>query len=262
MNFFIFMGDVSISLKRCRFISSPSISHKTTNLINLPQIPQITIENWLNFLSLPRFSFNFLFKICHHGCTSSSPPYQSTPNQTNILFFPLSSNLQSEAILIWVLLSIPVSQMGRRSNDPEASRFTTLALLLLGFISCALVYTILSLVLNPNVNFTNSGSKSFALIEESSEDNNGGCCSGIDNLELWGAAVKWGSEFKFNSSRECCEACKAMCHGNDGPCLCDTWVFCGNKETCGSKFGEVRLHSISCLVEFYWLQLNFLFLFW
>lgn len=96
-------------------------------------------------------------------------------------------------------------------------------------------------MLNPNVNFTNSGSKSFALIEESSEDNNGGCCSGIDNLELWGAAVKWGSEFKFNSSRECCEACKAMCHGNDGPCLCDTWVFCGNKETCGSKFGECWL---------------------
>ncbi|KAJ9173301.1 hypothetical protein P3X46_016452 [Hevea brasiliensis] len=131
--------------------------------------------------------------------------------------------------------------MGRRLNDPEASRFTSLTLLLLGFISCALVYTILSLVLNPSANFTNSGSKSLALIEESSKGNDGGCCRGIDNLELWGAAVKWGSEFKFNSSTACCEACKAMCHGNDGPCLCDTWVFCGNKETCGSKFGECWL---------------------
>ncbi|KAF2299189.1 hypothetical protein GH714_030931 [Hevea brasiliensis] len=131
--------------------------------------------------------------------------------------------------------------MGRRLNDPEASRFTSLTLLLLGFISCALFYTILSLVLNASANFTNSGSESLDLIEESSEGNDGGCCRGIDNLELWGAAVKWGSEFKFNSSRACCEACKAMCHGNDGPCLCDTWVFCGNKETCGSKFGECWL---------------------
>ncbi|KAG2315261.1 hypothetical protein Bca52824_018383 [Brassica carinata] len=32
-----------------------------------------------------------------------------------------------------------------------------------------------------------------------------------------------------------------MCSGNDGPCLCDTWVFCGNKEACGSKFGECWL---------------------
>lgn len=67
----------------------------------------------------------------------------------------------------------------------------------------------------------------------------GECCQGIENLELWGAAVKWGSEFKFNTSKECCEACKAMCTGNDGPCLCDTWVFCGNKDACGSRFGEV-----------------------
>lgn len=68
---------------------------------------------------------------------------------------------------------------------------------------------------------------------------NGECCKGIENLELWGSAVKWGSEFKFNSSEDCCKACKAMCTGNDGPCLCDSWVFCGNRETCGSKFGEV-----------------------
>ena len=72
-------------------------------------------------------------------------------------------------------------------------------------------------------------------------DDDGGCCRGIENLELWGPAVKWGSEFKFDSSKECCQACKNMCNGNDGPCLCDTWVFCGNKKTCGSKFGEVRL---------------------
>lgn len=66
-----------------------------------------------------------------------------------------------------------------------------------------------------------------------------GCCRGMKSVELWGAAVKWGSEFKFNSSEECCKACKGMCSGSDGPCLCDSWVFCGDRESCGSKFGEV-----------------------
>ncbi|KAJ8768398.1 hypothetical protein K2173_021551 [Erythroxylum novogranatense] len=80
---------------------------------------------------------------------------------------------------------------------------------------------------------------SSALTERRSEGD--GCCRGIEGLELWGAAVKWGSDFKFNSSKECCEACKAMCTGSDGPCLCDTWVFCGNREACGAKFGECWL---------------------
>jgi len=53
--------------------------------------------------------------------------------------------------------------------------------------------------------------------------------------------VKWGSEFKFNSSEQCCKACKTMCSGSDGPCLCDSWVFCGNREACGQKFGECWL---------------------
>ncbi|KDP39978.1 hypothetical protein JCGZ_03509 [Jatropha curcas] len=96
--------------------------------------------------------------------------------------------------------------MVRRQNDPESSRLTYLILLLMGFISCALAYTVLSLVLNPNVGFTNSGSQSLAFIKESSEGNDGDCCRGIENLELWGPAVKWGSEFKFNSSKECCQA--------------------------------------------------------
>ncbi|PRQ38135.1 hypothetical protein RchiOBHm_Chr4g0410431 [Rosa chinensis] len=43
--------------------------------------------------------------------------------------------------------------------------------------------------------------------------------------------------FKFKSSEECSEACKAMCTGTDWPCLCDSWVYCGNREACRSKFG-------------------------
>lgn len=60
-------------------------------------------------------------------------------------------------------------------------------------------------------------------------------------MELWGSAVKWGTDHKFNSSRDCCMACKAMCQVADGPCLCDSWVFCGDRERCGEKFGECWL---------------------
>ncbi|CAA6657170.1 unnamed protein product [Spirodela intermedia] len=64
---------------------------------------------------------------------------------------------------------------------------------------------------------------------------------GVENRELWGSSVKWGIDFKFNTSRECCKACKAMCHAGDGPCLCDSWVFCGDKDKCKEKFGQCWL---------------------
>ena len=34
---------------------------------------------------------------------------------------------------------------------------------------------------------------------------------------------------------------KEMCNGNDGSFLCDTWVFCGNREACGPKIIEVSV---------------------
>lgn len=129
--------------------------------------------------------------------------------------------------------------MGRKQNEAGTTRFAALVPFLLGLISLAIVYTFLSTILatrgGPSSNLDGAGSVS--LLSRDGED--GGCCRGVENLELWGAAVKWGSDHKFNSSEECCRACKAMCSGDDGPCLCDTWVFCGNRETCGLKFGEV-----------------------
>ncbi|XP_074588498.1 uncharacterized protein LOC141844351 [Curcuma longa] len=65
-------------------------------------------------------------------------------------------------------------------------------------------------------------------------------CRGQEHLELWGLVVKWGADFKLNSSAECCRACKAMC-GSGGPCRCNSWVFCGDRERCGEKFGECWL---------------------
>ncbi|PWA35945.1 Cyclophilin-like peptidyl-prolyl cis-trans isomerase domain-containing protein [Artemisia annua] len=125
--------------------------------------------------------------------------------------------------------------MGRRQIDSEPTRWVPLGLLLMGLFSCFLVYMFMSVVLRPSekIQFLSvSEDESVELV-----DNNGGCCRGMDHFELWGAAVKWGSDFKFNSSVECCDACKAMCNGKDGPCLCDSWVFCGNPDACGSKYG-------------------------
>ncbi|KVH95229.1 Cyclophilin-like peptidyl-prolyl cis-trans isomerase domain-containing protein, partial [Cynara cardunculus var. scolymus] len=133
--------------------------------------------------------------------------------------------------------------MGRRQIDSEPTRWVSLTLLLMGLFSCSLVYMFMTAVLRPNEN------SNFSSISEAEslklEENEGGCCRGIDNFELWGAAVKWGSDFKFNSSIECCEACKTMCNGNDGPCLCDSWVFCGNPDACGSKLGEKQKDPLS-----------------
>ncbi|XP_059442562.1 uncharacterized protein LOC132174859 [Corylus avellana] len=133
--------------------------------------------------------------------------------------------------------------MGRKQNDSEPAHYTSLILLSVVLISCAVVYTFLSVVLRPGRTSSVSEFESLGLGQEGGgvEGESVGCCRGIENLELWGNAVKWGSEFKFNSSEQCCKACKAMCSGSDGPCLCDSWVFCGNREACGQKFGECWL---------------------
>lgn len=128
--------------------------------------------------------------------------------------------------------------MGRRQTDSELGRCALLALLFLGATSCCVVYTLLSAGLRrtPISSVLDSIESGDVLGREEAQ-----CCRGIEHLELWGDAVKWGADFKVNSSEECCRACKAMCSGVDGPCLCDSWVFCGNREACGAKFGECWL---------------------
>ncbi|KAL6545359.1 hypothetical protein OROGR_009233 [Orobanche gracilis] len=140
--------------------------------------------------------------------------------------------------------------MGRKGSELEpTTRWGSLILLLMGLISFSVVYIFMSYVLRPPSLLADSGigSLSGGISEinignpEFESGGDGQCCKGIDNLELWGAAVKWGTDFKFNSSEQCCNACKAMCMGNEGPCLCDSWVFCANNEACGEKFGECWL---------------------
>lgn len=130
--------------------------------------------------------------------------------------------------------------MGRRHNDSDFGRFALIVLFLTGTISCFAVYVFLTVVFRP------SSTESLASVDDD-DDIVGGvveeqCCRGIEHLELWGDAVKWGSEFKANSSEECCMECKRMCDGEGGPCLCNSWVYCGDREACGPRFGEVLLH--------------------
>ncbi|KNA12330.1 hypothetical protein SOVF_127000 [Spinacia oleracea] len=133
--------------------------------------------------------------------------------------------------------------MGRRPIDSNMGRWTSMSLLMLGFLACTFAYLVISIVLKPRNSITDYDGLAMDEGDGVSleRENRGGCCRGIPNLELWGTAVKWGTKHKFDSEEECCKSCKAMCSGKDGPCLCDTWVFCGDRSACGPQFGECWL---------------------
>ena len=148
--------------------------------------------------------------------------------------------------------------MGRKQIDSESIRYASLILLLMSITLCTLVCAFFSMVLRPEANSLISKLDASTLVGEDGSSGtkvwSGRCCRGIENLELWGPIVKWGSDFKFNSSKECCMACKEMCNGKDGLFLCDTWVFCGNKEACGPKFDEVSviLNLVADFLLWFW----------
>ncbi|OMO96492.1 hypothetical protein CCACVL1_04929 [Corchorus capsularis] len=131
--------------------------------------------------------------------------------------------------------------MGRRQADSEFGGFAFLVLFLIAIVSCWMAYLSFSVAFKRNSDTISVSSSERLRSDEEEKEDGSGCCRGIEHLELWGDAVKWGSEFKVNSSEECCKACKEMCNGDDGPYLCDSWVFCGNREACGSRFGECWL---------------------
>ncbi|XP_009375371.2 uncharacterized protein LOC103964197 isoform X2 [Pyrus x bretschneideri] len=131
--------------------------------------------------------------------------------------------------------------MGRRQSDSELGRLALLALFLMGAIFCCMVYLFLAVASKPSGITSADSVSEFGDVGWRSGEEDGECCRGIENLELWGDAVKWGSEFKVNSSKECCMACKDMCGDRDEHCLCDSWVFCGDREACGLRHGECWL---------------------
>lgn len=128
--------------------------------------------------------------------------------------------------------------MGRKT-DPLAAgsrRRRLLVLLLVVFLSCSFAYIAISFSSSPAKTI---GTNRIGTEPSSKKDEE--CCRGVENMELWGSAVKWGADHRLNSSAECCRACKAMCGGSGEPCLCDSWVFCGDRDRCGEKFGECWL---------------------
>lgn len=130
--------------------------------------------------------------------------------------------------------------MGRRQTDSEFRRIPVPILSFLGCVSIFMVYLCFSVTYKPS----STRKVSFGPISYKSSGEKGGeeekCCRGIEHLELWGHSANWGSNFRLNSSKDCCMACKRMCEAENRPCLCNSWVFCGNKKACGSRFGEVR----------------------
>ncbi|KAL2903099.1 Peptidyl-prolyl cis-trans isomerase-like 3 [Bienertia sinuspersici] len=137
--------------------------------------------------------------------------------------------------------------MARRQIDSNVGNWASAGLLLLGIVACTLAYLVMSAVLKPRDSIPDFDGIAIAEKEGVSleREKGGGCCRGIPKLELWGAAVKWGTEHKFNTAEECCNSCKAMCSGKDGPCLCNSWVFCGDRKACGHQFGECWLKKQS-----------------
>ncbi|WCJ23045.1 peptidyl-prolyl cis-trans isomerase [Euphorbia peplus] len=139
--------------------------------------------------------------------------------------------------------------MVRRQSDSELGRCALFLLLITGAISCIMVYLCFSMFFKPSSSFSDPGLNSGSVKRVMGGSGDGDCCRGTEHLELWGDAVKWGSDFKVNSSRECCLACKGMCGGSDGPCLCNSWVFCGDQQACGAKFGECWLKKQKDIFE-------------
>ncbi|GJP77894.1 hypothetical protein CLOP_g8224 [Closterium sp. NIES-67] len=64
-------------------------------------------------------------------------------------------------------------------------------------------------------------------------------CLGEEHLELWGDAVKWGSNNPTDTAAACCQQCKDMCSG--AVCQCNAWVYCGSKELCKDNFRQCWL---------------------
>lgn len=120
----------------------------------------------------------------------------------------------------------------KHTSDQEAGWRPFLILSAITFSTCLAVYFALSPFFLPS----SSAFSHLDLLETHISQ----CCRGTPHQELWGRVAREGIGHSFNSSLHCCNACKAMC-SDDGPCLCNSWVFCSDEKKCGSKFGECWL---------------------
>lgn len=131
-----------------------------------------------------------------------------------------------------------VSMVPRRQHDNEAGCRPFLILTAITFVTCVSVYFALS----PLFSKSNDLHAPWVSRRLQNGELTSDCCRGTEHLELWGKVVKSGSNHFVNTSEECCNACKDMCP-DDSPCLCNSWVFCGDRRLCKDKFGECWLKS-------------------
>eukprot|EP00884_Botryococcus_braunii_P021976 jgi/Botrbrau1/8462/Bobra.0237s0079.1 len=71
-----------------------------------------------------------------------------------------------------------------------------------------------------------------------------GQCIELPNTDYWGDAVKWGQENKKFSAQECCESCRTFRPPSDDSPSCNVWVWCGDKERCGTQFRDCWLKHL------------------
>ncbi|KAJ7297754.1 hypothetical protein O6H91_Y038100 [Diphasiastrum complanatum] len=126
--------------------------------------------------------------------------------------------------------------MARRPNEEGEWRW--LFLVGLACIVCFSIYFMLSPLFATRISA--DWSNGLQIAKDEVVEDISGCCKGVEHQELWGAVAKWGTDHLVNSSRECCQACKTMC-GDDGPCLCNSWVYCGDQQRCGDKYRQCWL---------------------
>eukprot|EP00249_Psilotum_nudum_P012627 c23891_g1_i3 orf=566-1633(+) len=128
-----------------------------------------------------------------------------------------------------------VPMVSKKHYGSEAGWRPCLILSAITIATCVTVYFVLSPLFSASEYL-----QEFDARTVETEAQSAACCRGIDHLELWGKAVKWGTHHIVNTSQECCQACKDMC-SDSGPCLCDSWVFCADRNRCGDKFGQCWL---------------------
>lgn len=125
--------------------------------------------------------------------------------------------------------ALPAFPLTRRPSDARRRGRLVLSLVVFVAVSAAAALAYLS--------FPSAGRTSPPAVRTEAD-----CCRGMEGLELWGPAVKWGSDHRLPSAAACCAACKAMCpHPKDGACRCDSWVFCGDERKCKDRLGECWL---------------------
>ena len=65
-----------------------------------------------------------------------------------------------------------------------------------------------------------------------------GQCFVYKRADLWGDALNNGATNKLTSAAECCNQCSMAKNVGEGQAPCNVWVFCGDRQWCGTQYGQ------------------------